>query len=253
MEGKNKFILYTEYIETFEALSDEDAGKLIKVIFQYVNDLNPQPEGLIKMVFIPIKQNLKRDLKQWLEAKKKMSEGAKNRWNNKDNNDKSGISKDSVDIAPITTDKEQEAPITTESVNVNDNVNVNVKYKDKTNITNITNKTILDKMEKSKNPFVNYLQSQKVLDENDLFIIPNLENYFESLFKNYDKSNKESWNERYGNVQMAVKYMIPFLKEAIRTDKYNLNNKYGYIVHSIESSLNRKYDFDFKDYLSEEA
>ena len=65
-EGKNSFVLYTEYIEIFEELSDEDAGQLAKHLFRYVNDLNPETENpLAKLAFIPIKQQLKRDLKKY--------------------------------------------------------------------------------------------------------------------------------------------------------------------------------------------
>ena len=49
MQNKDSFVLYTKYIEIFKELTDEQAGKLIKVILEYVNDLNPEPEGLIKI------------------------------------------------------------------------------------------------------------------------------------------------------------------------------------------------------------
>ena len=43
-----------------EELSDEEAGKLVKHLFNYVNDKNPQTsDKLTKMCFIPIKQSLK--------------------------------------------------------------------------------------------------------------------------------------------------------------------------------------------------
>lgn len=65
-EGKNSFLLYTEYEETFEELSDEDAGQLIKHLFRYVNDRNPETKNpLVKVAFIQIKNQLKRDLKKW--------------------------------------------------------------------------------------------------------------------------------------------------------------------------------------------
>ena len=64
-------------IDTFNELSDEQAGKLIKTIFQYVNDLNPEPQGLIKLAFIPIKQQLKEDLVKWEDTCSKRSEAGK--------------------------------------------------------------------------------------------------------------------------------------------------------------------------------
>jgi len=65
-ENKKSFISYCEWQETFEELSDEDAGALIKHIFRYVNDENPSTDNvLVKLCFIPIKQTLKRDLKKY--------------------------------------------------------------------------------------------------------------------------------------------------------------------------------------------
>lgn len=65
-EGKKIVNIYVEWIEIFENLSDEQAGKLVKHLFRYVNDQNPElNDKLINMAFIPIKQQLKRDLKKW--------------------------------------------------------------------------------------------------------------------------------------------------------------------------------------------
>ena len=74
-ENKNSFILYTDQRVFFEKLSDEDAGKLIKHIFSYVNDENPTPDNLIiDLSFEPIKQTLKRDLKKWEKYIEKQKE-----------------------------------------------------------------------------------------------------------------------------------------------------------------------------------
>jgi hypothetical protein len=65
-EGKNKIIIYRDWITTFESLSDEEAGRLIKHLFLYVNDKNPKPaDRLTALLFEPIKQTLKRDLKKY--------------------------------------------------------------------------------------------------------------------------------------------------------------------------------------------
>lgn len=73
--GKKSFVLYSDYQELFSELSDADAGKLIKHIFAYVNDENPIcEEQIINISFIPIKLQLKRDLKKFEEIKEKRSE-----------------------------------------------------------------------------------------------------------------------------------------------------------------------------------
>ncbi len=65
-EGKKGFLLYADYQELFEELSDEDAGQLIKHIFKYVNDQSPKTDNkIVKISFIPIKRALKRDLKKY--------------------------------------------------------------------------------------------------------------------------------------------------------------------------------------------
>lgn len=64
--GKKNVIVYTDWISTFELLSDDEAGKLIKHFFRYVNDQDPQPpDRLIEILFEPIKTTLKRDLNKW--------------------------------------------------------------------------------------------------------------------------------------------------------------------------------------------
>jgi len=66
MEGKNSFVLYTDLIHTLEKVPDETAGKLFKVILDYVNDKNPEPNDLVlQVLFEPIKRQLKRDLQSW--------------------------------------------------------------------------------------------------------------------------------------------------------------------------------------------
>ena len=78
-ENKKSFVAYCEWIETFEALSDEDAGALVKHLFKYVYDKNPITENkIVSLCFIPIKQSLKRDLKKYeLYLEKQKANGKK--------------------------------------------------------------------------------------------------------------------------------------------------------------------------------
>ena len=62
-EGKKTFMLYADMIGVFEKLPDDKAGQLIKHIFDYVNDKNPETDDLLlNIAFDPIKAKLKRDL-----------------------------------------------------------------------------------------------------------------------------------------------------------------------------------------------
>ena len=77
-ENKKSFVAYCDWQETFEELSDEEAGKLVKHLFNYVNDKNPETsDKLTKMCFIPIKQSLKRDLKKYEKYVHKQSVNGK--------------------------------------------------------------------------------------------------------------------------------------------------------------------------------
>lgn len=77
-ENKKSVLLYCDIIHTVNELSDDEAGKLFKHYLAYINDLNPiAPDKLTQIVFEPIKQNLKRDLKKWELIILKRSEAGK--------------------------------------------------------------------------------------------------------------------------------------------------------------------------------
>lgn len=111
-KDKKGFILYADQKAIFDQLPNDKAGELIKFIFSYVNDENPQTDDLIiKLGFTPIQQQLKRDLVKYEETKEKRSEagkaGANKRWQN--------VAEDSKRIKGIA------------KIAVNDNVNVKDK------------------------------------------------------------------------------------------------------------------------------
>ena len=119
-------MLYTDQREIFEELSDEDAGKLIKHIFSYVNDENPQTQDrFIKLAFIPIKTQLKRDLKMWDEKKHLRSEAGK----------KGGLAKASNARNDLANPSNATNGLANLAVNVNGNVNVNDNVNVNGNVT----------------------------------------------------------------------------------------------------------------------
>ena len=80
-KDKKSFLLYCDYIETFEDLDDDEAGRLIKHIFRYVNDLNPEaPDKLTKVSFNQIRLQLKRDLLKYEQIRERNAENARKRW-----------------------------------------------------------------------------------------------------------------------------------------------------------------------------
>lgn len=85
-KDKKSFVSYSDWNTTFEKLTDEEAGKLVKMIFAYVNDKNPEaPDRMTELLFEPIKNQLKRDLKTYEktldEKSRKGRLGNLKRWN----------------------------------------------------------------------------------------------------------------------------------------------------------------------------
>lgn len=122
-ENKKSVLLYCDIIHTVKELSDEEAGKLFKHYLEYINDLNPvAPDKLTQIVFEPIKQNLKRDLKKWEIKSKRNSEIAIAGWEKrKDANayeriksDAKHADKDTVKV--IVTDKVKDIIINDKSI-----------------------------------------------------------------------------------------------------------------------------------------
>lgn len=114
-EGKKSFIAYADWKETFDNLPNEVAGKLIKHIFAYVNDENPNSDDfVINAVFANIKNALKRDLDKWENQLEQRREAGKK----------------SAELRALTKSNERSNSLNeternpTDSVNVNDNVSV---------------------------------------------------------------------------------------------------------------------------------
>ena len=59
-QNKKSFLLYQDQREVVESLSDKQAGKLFKAIFQHADGEQPKLDSTLKIVFIPIRQALDR-------------------------------------------------------------------------------------------------------------------------------------------------------------------------------------------------
>lgn len=196
-EDKKSVLLYCDIIHTVEELDDADAGLLFKHYLRYINDQEPEPPSkLIKIVFEPIKQNLKRDLKKWDEKRQNRSmagkAGAEAKWQ-KVANDGKRIN----DMAKM-------------AVNVKDNVTVNVNVNDN-----------------AKDIYI-YIGEDKILKEQ---ILPILE-YYEAQLNGTEKEHGggawrgfvDKWFEtnigNFFNDQMHVKNSFK---------KYYLDNSKGVV------------------------
>lgn len=147
-ENKKSIIVYAEWLEQFEYLTDEEAGKLIKHFFRYVNDLNPvAPDRFIEGQFISIKQTLKRDLDKWektlLERSVNGRLGNLKKYNLDLYNDVQSNKYTLEEAEELAKHRKASPPdsiaikpIAKLAVNVNDNVNVNNIEERKVNFAN---------------------------------------------------------------------------------------------------------------------
>jgi len=63
---KDSFILYTQFSEVIGELSDEQAGKMFKALFDYTTTGNePEFSGILKMAWIPIRQQIDRTTEKY--------------------------------------------------------------------------------------------------------------------------------------------------------------------------------------------
>jgi len=176
-ENKKGFILYADQQEVFKALTDEQAGKLIKHILDYVNDESPiSDDPIINLVFIPIKQQLKRDLEKWEKRAEKSRENGKKGGRPK------GLKEEPKEptgfIENLTEPKKPVNDNVNVNVTVNDNVNDNVNVIDNNTyveIQRIYNDVCLSlpKIQKlsqtRKNKIKGFLKDNTLQDLGDLF------------------------------------------------------------------------------------
>ena len=121
-EDKISFVLYSDQRGQFDKLSDEQAGKLVKHMFSYVNLEYPEGDFITELAFEPIKTQLKRDKKKWDKTKEGRSKAGKASADAKKNK-RQQASTNSTNVKSV---KSVEQPPTNPTVNDNVNVNVNV-------------------------------------------------------------------------------------------------------------------------------
>lgn len=70
MPDKRSFVMYLDYQEPVDLLSDEEAGRLLKALFAYVSDEEQtQLDGAAAMAFTFIKAQLDRDSEKWEKSR----------------------------------------------------------------------------------------------------------------------------------------------------------------------------------------
>jgi hypothetical protein len=123
--AKNSFILYHDQKEVIDELSDEDAGKLFKAIYEYNVNKKMDLTGALKLIFIPFRKTFDRNDDKWEDIVKKRSEagkkGMEKRWKEGKN-----ITNDNKCYQMITNITDSVSVSVSDNVNVSDSVSVSV-------------------------------------------------------------------------------------------------------------------------------
>lgn len=134
---KDSFILYVDQKEIIDTLTDNEAGKLLKAIFEYETTQKlPKLSKTLNLVFIPIKNALDRNREKYEKACEKNKKNISKRWNKentKNTSGKNGIQKDTKNT-DNDNDSEHDNDSESESDNDNDNEHDSVNDIKKENI-----------------------------------------------------------------------------------------------------------------------
>ena len=211
---KNSFILYTDQKEVFDTLSNEDAGKLIKAIFNYTTTGEDGLDGILKAVFTQFRIFIDKDNLKWQEEREKRSlagkKGMQTRWKQNISSDNNVITNDNSVINGIT------------KITDNDNVNVNVN-------DNVSKDILKEKQEREKKKIVS--ESKHKFGEFNNVLLKDSE--LEKLKEEYPIGSYPSWED-----------LIKFLDEYIEMKGYKAKSHYlaikKWVVNAIQEESQRK-------------
>jgi len=192
-KDKKSIVVYVDWIDKFEALTDEEAGKLIKHFFRYVNDLNPKADDrTTELMFIDIKNTLKRDLKKYEQrAERSRINGAMGgRPRIKKPRKPSGLFKNP--------DEPKKPDSVSDSVSDSDNVNTKVF------------------IAPTLNEFLTYAKTIEIYK-------PELDFAIKSKFESWEESKWIDGNgTKIKNWKTKLKNTLPYLKPVYKNDKQEL-------------------------------
>jgi hypothetical protein len=182
---KKSIIVYADWKDQFNQLEDDEAGRLIKHFFAYVNDENPESDRLTELMFTPIKRVLKRDLDKWEVTLEKRSQAGKKSAEVRANK-KQQTSTHSTRVKSVKQN----------STNSTDSVNVSVSVNDSVILLGKETKEIFNKWVKYRKEIKKPIKSKQSIDllikkfnENTLtrcreVVSASIENGWQGLFWN---------------------------------------------------------------------
>ena len=126
---KTSFIMYSMWGEQIEKLSDSQAGKLIKAVFEYAkNGVKPSFDDLaLDILFSIICNQLDIDGAKWEDVREKRSQAGKKRWTKNDSENKSNAEQSLANVSKA------EQSLANDTVNENDYINENENINDYAN------------------------------------------------------------------------------------------------------------------------
>lgn len=140
MSNKGSFILFTEQRAVMDKLSDEQAGRLIKAIYEYAETgVMPELDEMLDLVITPFKLSIDRNNSKWQETKQKRSEAgklgaeAKKQKQAKQAN-ANFVKQSQANEANAESDKQSQA---NQAVSVSDSVSVSVSVNDSVSVNKI--------------------------------------------------------------------------------------------------------------------
>ena len=214
---KESFILYLEHKEIFEELDNEEAGELIKAIFEYqTTGETPNLSKSLKLAFIPIKNSLDKNEIKWEQEKQKRREAGKLGGLAKASNAKQNL-------ANLASAKSATKNLANLADNVNVNVNVNEYVNDINNDNNSYKYSLLSP------------QSDNSIDSELVLELPLID---KSLYPIYEK-DIQKWETIYPavNIMQEFRNMLGWL------DSHPKNRKTkGGVSRFINSWLGRCQD-----------
>lgn len=179
--NKHSFVLYNEIIDTIDELSDDEAGKIFKMILLKVNNRDFEcKDKLLRLVFKPIEKSIERNNKKYENKIKEKSNsgqiGNLKRWNKDLYED---FQKGKIDLDEALTIAKSRKTLKSEKpiANVADNENDNVPQIDSLNDTecaDVSEDEILDlytvgnKFLKDKEVVIAFIESHKLKNKNHL-------------------------------------------------------------------------------------
>lgn len=134
-DNKNSFVVYTDIEETLDELTDEQVAQLFRGMVNYrKTGKAPKFTGALKLAFIPIRQQMDRDIDKWERTKTKRTESGR-KGGIESGKVRAAKAKNEANEANASTNKFtdniiSEANEANEAVNVNVNVNVNGNVND---------------------------------------------------------------------------------------------------------------------------